>query len=152
MTNRSLDEIDRKILNALQQDFPICARPFEAAGASLEIAEELLISRLAGLLDCGVLSRFGPLYDAEKLGGAVTLVAMAVPEARFEEVATLVNAHPEVAHNYARDHALNMWFVLAVEESARIGEVLAAIEAETGLKTINLPKEEEFFLELKLSA
>ncbi len=152
MTATGLDEIDRGILNALQSGFPICEHPFREAGQQLGIAEADLIVRVSRLLDDGVLSRFGPLYDAEKLGGAVTLVAMAVPEDRFEEVATLVNAHPEVAHNYARDHRLNMWFVLAVEKPGQIPELLAEIEAETGLKTIDLPKEEEFFLELQLRA
>lgn len=152
MTQARLDPIDRKILNQLQRGFPVCARPYKAAAQDLGIAEDDLIGRLHALLDSGVLSRFGPLFDAEKLGGAVTLVAMSVPGNRFDEVAAQINAYPEVAHNYARDHALNMWFVLATETPGRILEVLAEIEAATGLQPISLPKEEEYFLELKLSA
>ena len=99
-----------------------------------------------------MLSRFGPMYDAERLGGGLTLAAMAVPEDRFDEVAAIVGSFPEVAHNYERTHELNMWFVVATERPERIGEVLGEIEAATGLAVLDLPKLEEYFLELKLSA
>ena len=77
---------------------------------------------------------------------------MAVPEDRFDEVAEIVNGFPEVAHNYAREHALNMWFVIAVEQPERIGEILSQIKEQTGLEVLNMPKEEEYFLELRLTA
>ena len=147
-----LDATDRKILNGLQGGFPICDRPYAAAAASLGLSEEELIDRLTRLLAEGILSRFGPLFDAERLGGAVTLAAMSVPEHRFDEVAELVNGYPEVAHNYRREHALNMWFVVACERRERVGEVLREIESRSSLSVIDLPKEEEFFLELKLTA
>jgi DNA-binding Lrp family transcriptional regulator len=86
------------------------------------------------------------------MGGAFTLAAMAVPDDRFDDVAETVNAFPEVAHNYAREHAFNMWFVVAAERPERIAEVLAEIAGATGLEVLDLPKEEEFFLELRLSA
>ena len=99
-----------------------------------------------------MLTRFGPMYDAERLGGAVTLCAMQVPEERFEEVAAIVNAFPEVAHNYERAHALNMWFVLATEPPEQIDATRRADRGRTGLAVLNLPKLEEYFLELKLAA
>jgi hypothetical protein len=72
-----------------------------------------------------------------------------VPEERYEAVTAQVNAHPEVAHNYRRDHALNMWFVLGTERR-RSAPPLERIEAETGLPVLAFPKEREFFVELKL--
>lgn len=110
-----------------------------------------LIERLKRLCADGVLSRFGPLYDAEQLGGAVTLAALSVPGERFEAVADLVNAHPEIAHNYARDHALNMWFVIATETPERIRQVIEDIEAETSLTVYNMPKINEFYIGLNLA-
>jgi DNA-binding Lrp family transcriptional regulator len=104
------------------------------------------------MLADGVLSRFGPLFDAERLGGAVTLAAMSVPEARFDAVVEIVNAFPEVAHNYAREHALNMWFVVVCESSERIALVLEAIRERTGLAVYDMPKSEEFFIGLRLEA
>ena len=146
-----MDALDRRIVNGLQGGFPIADRPYAEAAAEIGLSEEELIARLRGLLDQGALSRFGPLYDAERIGGGVTLAAMAVPEARFEEVAGIVNGFAEVAHNYARSHRLNMWFVVAGERPERVGQVLAEIADATGLEVLDLPKVEEFFLELKLA-
>ena len=147
-----MDELDRRIVNALQGGFPVCDRPFAAAAASLGIGEAELIARLRLLVEQGVISRFGPLYAPEGLGGAVTLAALAVPESRFDAVAETVNAHPEVAHNYARAHRLNMWFVLAAEDPARIGATLGAIEAETGAAVLNMPRLAEYHVGLLLEA
>ncbi len=147
-----MDEIDRRLVNALQGRFPIAERPYAAVARRQGLGESQVIARLAALRADGVLSRFGPMYDAERLGGAVSLCAMAVPEERFEEVAQLVNGFPEVAHNYARAHALNMWFVLAVEQPELVPTTIARIEAVTGLEVVNLPKLDEYFLELKLLA
>jgi len=144
-----MDDIDRQIINRLQGGFPVCERPYREAAAELGIGEEELIRRLQKLLDDGLLSRFGPMYHAEKLGGGLSLCAMAIPEERFDQVAEQVNAFPEVAHNYARGHKLNMWFVLATETPERIDEVLAEIEAATGYKVYNMPKQEEFYVGLR---
>jgi DNA-binding Lrp family transcriptional regulator len=145
-----MDAIDRRLINALQGGFPIAERPFAEVGVRLGLGEHEVIARVGRLLDEGLLSRFGPMYDAERLGGALTLAAMAVPAERFEEVAAIVNAMPEVAHNYERSHALNMWFVLATERPERIPDLLQDIEAESGIAVLNLPKEEAYFLELRL--
>ena len=145
-----IDDTDAKIINTFQGGFPISPRPYADAAAQIRIAEQDLIDRLARLKETGALSRFGPLYNAERSGGAVTLAAMEVPAERYEEVAALVNARDEVAHNYERTHKLNMWFVLAVENPGEIDRVNASIEAETGIKVLNMPKLEEYFLELKL--
>ncbi len=147
-----MDATDRHLINRLQDGFPVVERPYAAVATELGLAEADVIARVGRLLANGTLSRFGPLFDAERMGGAFTLAAMAVPEERFEEVAAIVGAFPEVAHNYARDHALNMWFVVATERPGRVAEVLANIEAATGLTVIDLPKEEEFFLGLRLVA
>lgn len=147
-----MDELDRRIVDHLQGGFPLCKRPFAAAAAQLGTDEATLLERLRGLLQSGTLSRFGPMYDAERLGGAFTLCALSVSANDFERVASLVNAHPEVAHNYERGHLYNMWFVLAARSPAAIAAAIAAIEAETGYPVLDLPRIEEYFVELRLSA
>jgi siroheme decarboxylase len=147
-----MDEIDRRIVNRIQGGFPVSERPFAEVAATVGLSEDELIARIDRLVADGFLSRFGPLYNAERLGGAVTLAAMEVPDEAFERVTELVNAHPEVAHNYARDHRLNMWFVVAADRPERIAEVLAAIEVETGIPVLDMPKREEFFIGLRLVA
>lgn len=147
-----MDEIDRRIINALQTGFPISERPYQEAAQALGISEPELLERLEKLLKDQTLSRFGPLYDAEAMGGALTLAAMQVPEERFDEVAEIVNEFPEVAHNYARNHALNMWFVLATETPGQLRQALADIERRTGMTVYNMPKITEYFVGLKLEA
>ena len=147
-----LDAVDRKILAELQGDFPICERPYLAAAEKLGIGEDELLARLDRLLAQRTLTRFGPMVQVERMGGAFVLAALAVPEARYEAVTAQVNALPQVAHNYRREHLLNMWFVLATETPAGIPEAIARIEADTGLKVHAFPKEREYFVEMKLAA
>lgn len=144
-----MDQLDRAIVNQLQGGFPLGERPFLEAAAALGVTENGLLERLSDLLERGVLTRFGPLFDAEKLGGQFSLCAMSVPAQDFERVAALVNAHPEVAHNYEREHRFNMWFVVA---AAEVRPVLDAIERETGYPVMDLPREAEYFIGLRLAA
>jgi len=148
----NLDAIDRRIIDGLQGDFPICERPYQVAAERLGISEEELLQRLDRLLETRVLTRFGPMMQIERVGGSFVLAAIAVPEADYERVAGQVNALPQVAHNYRREHLLNMWFVLATETPAGIGEAIARIEADTGLPVHAFPKELEYFVEMKLAA
>lgn len=147
-----MDSLDRAIVNSLQGGFPICERPYAEAAEQLGTTEDELLRRIDALLARGVLTRFGPMYHAERLGGALTLAAMQVPAADFARVAALVNAHPEVAHNYAREHDFNMWFVLATETPEKIPAVIAAIERETGYRVYNMPKLEEFYVGIRFEA
>jgi DNA-binding Lrp family transcriptional regulator len=147
-----LDAVDRKLINALQGDFPLVPEPYREVAESLGLSEEELLRRLDALLERRVLTRFGPMFQIERAGGAFVLAAMKVPEPDFDRVAAQVNAFPEVAHNYRREHALNMWFVLATATPQGIAEVVAAIEAATGLPVFPFPKEREYFVEMKLHA
>jgi len=144
-----MDTLDRAIINELQGGFPICDHPYAVVADNLGTTEDALLERLSKMEQDKVFSRFGPMYHAERMGGGLTLAALQVPDERYEEVAELVNAFPEVAHNYAREHTLNMWFVLATERPERINEVIDEIEAQTGLHVYNMPKQQEFFIGLK---
>ncbi|MBI3937977.1 MAG: AsnC family transcriptional regulator [Betaproteobacteria bacterium] len=144
-----MDDIDRMIVNLLQTGFPVCELPYREAAQTLGITEDDLIARISRMLDEGVLTRFGPLFQAEQLGGAFTLAAISVPEADFERTAAIVNAMPEVAHNYERDHELNMWFVLATETAGGMARAKERIERDTGYPVIDMPKTREYFVGLK---
>ncbi len=144
-----MDSIDRAIINNLQGGFPICDHPYQVVAEQLGIEQSELIQRLEQMLEQNMLSRFGPMYHAERLGGGLSLCAMSIPDADFERVTEQVNAFPEVAHNYARDHALNMWFVLATETPERVATVLQEIEQTTNYRVYDMPKQHEFFVGLK---
>ena len=146
-----MDSTDRAIVNALQDGFPLVERPFAELAPRFGLTEDALIERLRRLLDDGLLSRFGPLFNVERRGGRYTLAAMAVPDAQWDAVVAAVNAHTEIAHNYARDHALNMWFVVAVERPEETDAVIDAIERETGLTVHAFPKVREHHVGLRLT-
>ena len=148
----ALDATDRALINVLQDGLPVSHAPFSAVAARLALSEAEVVDRLAHLREIGAITRFGPFLDAAAMGGAFCLCAMAVPATRFDEVVTLVNAHPEVAHNYERAHQLNMWFVLATETPEGIAEAAARIEAETGLEVLLFPKLREFFIGFRVQA
>ncbi len=145
-----LSPTDRLIINSLQGGFPVCENPWHQLATQLSIDEDQLIERIQRMQHEGYISRFGPLYDAQQLGGGLSLAAMRVDAADFEAVADIVNRFKEVAHNYERDHVLNMWFVIATEFPWQVEQVITQIEQRTGLRVYNMPKQDEYFLGLRL--
>lgn len=146
----ALAPVDALLIRRLHGGFPLSERPFADVAQELGLSEDEVIRRLQVLLDDGTLSRFGPLFQIERAGGQFVLAALKVPEDRYDAVAAQVNALPEVAHNYRREHALNMWFVIACTSPAEAEAACARIARETGLRVFAFPKEREFFVELRL--
>ncbi len=130
-----MDELKRRLIDNWQGGFPLCERPFAVVAERLDSSESAVLCALRELLAEGTLTRFGPLYQIED----------------FECIAGIVNDFPEVAHNYQRSHALNMWFVLATETPEGIDDVVERIAAATGLPVFNFPKEREYFLEARFT-
>ena len=147
---RGFDARDARLVNRLHGDLPLTDHPFASVGAELGMEEDEVLERLRRLLAQGVLTRFGPLFQIERAGGSFVLAALEVPPQRFDAVAALVNALPEVAHNYKREHAFNMWFVVATESAAESDAVLARVAELTHLQVHAFPKEREYFVELRL--
>jgi len=147
-----MDVVDRLIINQLQGGFPVCDSPYQVVSEQLGLTETELIARINSMLESGLLSRFGPMYHAEEMGVALTLAALKVPNQQFDQIAEIVNSFPEVAHNYARSHELNMWFVIATDNPDNISDVIKSIEEKTDLPVYNMPKINEYFIGLKLQA
>jgi DNA-binding Lrp family transcriptional regulator len=150
--HESPDRVDLQLIDRLHGNLPLTERPFADVGAELGISEDEVIERLRRLLARGTLTRFGPLFQIERAGGLFVLAAIEVPEADFQRVTGIVNSFAEVAHNYRREHRLNMWFVVATETREAAMAALARIEAATGLKVHAFPKEREYFVGLRLPA
>ena len=109
-----MDERDKRLLNAIQADFPFTSRPFEALGTGLGLTEAEVLSRLGEHKRHKVLRQIGGIFDTRSLGYSSSLVAMRVEPERLDAAARIVNGHPGVSHNYERNHAFNMWFTIAV--------------------------------------
>jgi len=145
-----LSQLQREFINHFQGNFPLTGRPFREIADQLGSTEDSIIDMVNKLKQDRLISRFGPLYDAARIGGGLTLAAMTVPEDRYQMVTETVNRYREVAHNYRREHELNMWFVLATEQPEDLHEVISSIEKATGLIVLNFPKQQEFYIGLWL--
>ena len=147
-----VDPIDAMLIQRLQGDFPLTDRPYHEVGQQLGLSEQVVITRLQHMLDDGLLTRFGPVFQTEHAVGQMVLAAMQVPEDRFDVVAAQVNALDAVAYNSRREHAFNLWFVLACATVDDVRAACARIEHETGLRVYPFPKQKEFFVEFRLPA
>ncbi|MDD1738454.1 MAG: AsnC family transcriptional regulator [Methanothrix sp.] len=135
-----MDEIDLKLLAAVQEGFPVSPRPFRDLGRALGLEEDEVISRLAMLQKEGLVRRIGPILDLRRMGKSGILAALAVPLDRADGVAEVVSLYPEVSHNYLRpnDSGYNLWFTVSGTEE-RIHDILQEIRSKTGLKMLVLP-------------
>jgi DNA-binding Lrp family transcriptional regulator len=136
-----------ELLNRYQRDFPLEPRPFARIAAELGLSEDTVIDMLAALSDDGTVSRVGAVVRPNVVG-ASTLAAMSVPASRLEEVAATVSRRPDVNHNYEREHALNLWFVVTARDPDALARALGEIAAETGLDVIDLPLERAYHIDL----
>ena len=142
-----LTPLQAALLDIAQHDFPRCPRPFAELARCLDSDEAEVIAAFDDLKARGILGRIGAVYATGQVG-ASTLAAMAVPEERLEDVAALVSALPEVNHNYLREDALNLWFVVTAPDADRRAQVLAEIGDRTGLAVLDLPMVEAYHLDL----
>jgi DNA-binding Lrp family transcriptional regulator len=135
----SLDHTDRRLLDIIQTDFPLAARPYAVLGAALGMSEEQALERVRSLRQRGIIRRIGANFQSARLGFASTLCAARVPPEKLDAFVAAVNACPNVTHNYLREHAYNVWFTLIAPDRGAISGILADITARTDVPVLNLP-------------
>jgi len=146
-TPQPLTDLEFRLLNDWQRGFPLTPRPYAGLAASLGTDEATVLERLASLRERGHVSRVGAVFRPHVLGWS-TLAAVACPPERLEELARLIDAFPEVNHNYEREHAYNLWFVAAAPTRERVDAVLAEIHRHSGLKPLDLPMLADYHIDL----
>ncbi len=147
-----MDELDSRILDALQNEFPLSERPYEALAERLEIASDELWERVQGLVEKGVIRRMGASLDSRKLGYSSTLAVISVPAERVDEAAEVVGGYPEVTHSYLRDDEFNIWFTVIAVDNERIASILEEIRSALSLEpaaVLNLPVTKLFKLDAR---
>lgn len=142
-----LSEQDRKLLNRVQQNFPLHPEPFRLLAEELDIPEQQIVQRLQVLEDMGVISRFGAVFNHQR-AGASTLAALSVPESALDEVVEFVNSFTEVNHNYLREHEYNLWFVINAAEQSGVERVLKEIKARFDYPALDLPMVKGYHIDL----
>ena len=145
-----LDDLSRRLIERYQHQLPICADPWQAMADELGCSAAEVLDCLRRLDEQGALSRVGPVFEHSR-AGASTLVALAVPESRLEQVAELVNRYPEVNHNYLREHDYNLWFVLTGPDRQSLERCLEDIQQTTGLAPLDLPMRRAYRIDLGFS-
>ncbi len=140
-------DLEFRLLNDYQHDFPLTPAPFAALGDALGASEEAVLTVLARLQERGTVSRVGAVFRPRSIG-ASTLAALAVPEHDLERVAQLVSAYPEVNHNYQREHHYNLWFVVTAPDELALQRVLHEIEERSGRRVLFLPLVEDYHIDL----
>lgn len=131
-----MDEIDEKILNIVQKEFPLEERPYLIVAQRLGIGEDDVLSRVQRLKDEGVIRRIGAVFDGARLGRVSTLCAARVPEEKVGSFVEAVNAFRGVTHNYRRGHEYNVWFTASAENEEALSEFLQSVKDKTGLTDI----------------
>ncbi|MGD9097297.1 MAG: AsnC family transcriptional regulator [Desulfobacterales bacterium] len=148
--NDLMDAEDRRLLNRIQSDFPVTARPYRTIGQELGMNEDEVIERVRRLKSAGLIRRIGGNFSPEKLGFVSTLCAAKVPADEVDRFAEIVNRFPGVTHNYLRENSFNVWFTFIAPSMAEIEANLAAIRDATGVDAImNLPATRVFKIRAK---
>ena len=124
-----MDELDCRILEALQNDFPLSPRPYEAISDKLKIPCEQLLARLQSLLAKGLIRRIGASLDSRKLGFCSTLAAISVEDSIVEQASEIIEKFPEVTHSYLRSDRFNIWFTIIAPDNERLEDIIKEIAA-----------------------
>jgi DNA-binding Lrp family transcriptional regulator len=147
-------DMDRRILQALQNDFPLSERPFDLLAEQLKIDVDDLWRRVQQMLEQGTIRRLGASLDSGKLGYCSTLAAVSVPPEFVDRAAGIIGRYPEVTHSYLRDHEFNIWFTIIAIDRDRIETILGEIRDELALdasKLLNVPAKRIFKLNARFN-
>ena len=147
----SIGELDKELLNEIQWTFPLVTRPFDAIAKKFDVTPEIIKEHLNSLKKAGVLRQLSAIFDTRKLGYTSSLVAMEIESDKLEYVASQINRHPGVSHNYERDHQFNLWFTLAVPPGSDLKIEIDKFNVLKGIKKVRmLPTLQLFKIGVKL--
>jgi DNA-binding Lrp family transcriptional regulator len=147
----SMDELDKELLNEIQWTFPLVTRPFDAIAEKFDTTPEIVKEHLNHLKEVGILRQLSAIFDTRKLGYTSSLVAMEIEHDKLEYVASQINRHPGVSHNYEREHQFNLWFTLAVPPGSDLKTEIDKFNVLKGIKKVRmLPTLQLFKIGVKL--
>lgn len=140
-----METLDQKILEIVQDGFPLEERPYAALGRLLGVSEEEAFDSVERLRKSGVIRRLGGVYDSRRLGYISRLCTGVVSEDKLEGFAAAVDKIPAITHNYVRSHAYNVWFTVIARSESEIQETVRGLEAETVLHNAHVLSASKMF-------
>lgn len=128
-----LEILDKRIIEAMQEDFPLAERPYLTIAGKIGIAEETLLNRLRYYREQGYIRKMGAVLRHREVGyTANALCAWIVPPEKLTQAGTFMSQHQAVTHCYARqpqpDWPYNLYIMLHAhtrEECKRQAATLA---------------------------
>jgi len=153
-TKALMDRLDRSILKALQDNFPLSERPYDILADELQITAEELWRRVQRMCRQGVIRRIGTSLDSRRFGLSSTLAAVSVPEDQVELAAEVISQFPEVTHSYLRKDTFNIWFTVIADDDDRLSDILRQVRCRLSLsdaQILNLPAKRLFKLDARFS-
>ncbi|MEA3223937.1 MAG: AsnC family transcriptional regulator [Thermodesulfobacteriota bacterium] len=133
-----MDNIDKKILNIINKEFPVEERPYKKIARTLGITEEEVIRRVSVLKQKGIIRRIGGIIDPKAIGWYSILCAADIAPERIEEFARVVNSFVEVTHNYVRSGSPNCWFTIIAPSKTRASEIISEIKDRLSINIVEL--------------
>ena len=147
-----MDDLDRRIIQELQDDFPLEPNPYEILANKMKITVEELWRRILGLLESGIIRRIGFSIDSGLMGYSSTLVAIRITKDKVEKASELISKYPQITHSYMRNNEFNIWFTIIAEDKKRISAILEEIRIELNLSSqdvMDLPVKKLFKLDAR---
>ena len=140
-----MDQTDRKLLNIIQSSFPMSEQPFDEIGEEMSIPAQEVLDRIADAKEKNVVRQISAIFDTRKLGYKTVLVAMRLPPDLLDSGARIINEHPGVSHNYARNGPFNLWFTLAVPPYESLEDTIEGMSKRAGAESYRLMPTIRFF-------
>jgi siroheme decarboxylase len=98
-----IDTLDKAIIVALQNDFPVTARPYHDIAERLGISETELLERIRHYQHMGYIRKMGAVLRHREVGFTANVMCVwQAPEDKVDEIGRMFASHPAVSHCYAR--------------------------------------------------
>ena len=129
----AMTELDKRIVRALQGEFPLVSDPYQVLADQVGISKETFLARVKILEEHKIIRKMGAVLRHREVGfRANVLVAWVVPAAKLDEIARQMADSPSVSHCYDRNTAPDWPYNLYTMVHGRSREECEEIVAELG--------------------
>ena len=133
-----ISEQDKRIVKALQEDFPLCEEPYKLLAQRVGMSEENFLRRVQELVDEKKIRKMGAVLRHREVGfKANALCAWHVPPEKLDAVAKTMSNHAAVSHCYDRTPApnwnYNLYTMIHAKTRDECESIIGELSALTGV-------------------